>query len=177
MTLGMSAVMEIIGSFVDEQLCVRGISDLREAQVHDFRVFYPFPSHHIEHAMGKPKSKVRLFVLIGGITGILTALAITIGTSWEWNLVAGGKPIISWPPFIIICFELMILFGGISAVTSFLINAGLPAFESKSGYQSRFSEDRFGVVVSCDEADSARIENIESILRNAGAEEVLREAA
>ena len=91
--------------------------------------------------------------------------------------VVGGKPLVSWPPFIIICFELMVLTGGILAVVSFLINAGLPAFESKSGYSSRFSEDRFGLVVKCDEADSARIENIESMLRNAGAEEVLREAA
>ena len=169
--------MEIVGSFADEHLCVRGIKELHQAQVHDFRVFYPFPSHAIEHAMGKPKSRVRAVVLTGGIIGVLTGLAVTIGTSWEWNLVAGGKPIISWPPFIIICFELMILFGGISALVSFLINAGLPAFDSKRGYNSRFSEDRFGVVVNCDEADSARIENIESILRNAGAEEVLREAA
>jgi hypothetical protein len=173
----MSGAMEIIGSFADEQLCARGISDLRAAQVKDFHVFSPIPSYHIEHAMGKPKSRVRLFVLIGGITGILSALAITIGTSWEWNLVAGGKPIVSWPPFIIICFELMILFGGLSAVTSFLVNAGLPAFASSRGYNSRFGEDRFGVVVKCDETDGAGLEKIESILRNAGAEEVLREAA
>lgn len=173
----MSASTEIIGSFTDDQLCARGISDLRAAQVKDFHVFSPIPSHHIEHAMGKPKSKVRLFVLIGGITGILTALAITIGTSMEWNLVAGGKPIISWPPFIIICFELMILFGGLSSVTSFLVNAGLPAFDSASGFQSRFGEDRFGVVVECDKADDAALEKIELILRNAGAEEVSREAA
>lgn len=169
--------MQIVGSFADEHLCVRGIEDLHQAQVRDFRVFYPFPSHAIEHAMHKPTSRVRALVLTGGILGVLTGLAVTIGTSWEWNLVAGGKPIISWPPFIIICFELMVLFGGIFALVSFFINAGLPAFESKRGYNSRFSEDRFGVVVSCDEADSARIENIESILRNAGAEEVLREAA
>ncbi|MGC1676979.1 MAG: DUF3341 domain-containing protein [Candidatus Binataceae bacterium] len=169
--------MDIVGSFPDEHLCVRGIEDLHQAQVRDFHVFYPFPSHAIEHAMGKPKSRVRAVVLAGGIIGVLTGLAVTIGTSWEWNLVVGGKPIVSWPPFIIICFELMILTGGILAVVSFLINAGLPAFESKSGYSSRFSEDRFGLVVKCDESDSARIENIESILRNAGAEEVLREAA
>ncbi|MHB8381271.1 MAG: DUF3341 domain-containing protein [Acidobacteriaceae bacterium] len=173
----MSASIEIIGSFADEHLCARGIVDLREAAVKDFHVFSPIPSHRIEHAMDKPKSWVRLFVLIGGITGVITALALTIGTSWEWNLVSGGKPIISWPPFIIICFELMILLGGISAVTAFIAFAGLPMFESASGYNSRFGEDRFGVVVKCDAADGAQLDKVESILRNAGAEEVLREAA
>lgn len=173
----MGAAMDIIGSFADEHLCVRGIVDLHQAQVNDFHVFYPFPSEHIQRVMHKPKSKVRALVLTGGILGVATGLAVTIGTSWEWNLVTGGKPIISWPPFIIICFELMVLLGGISAVISFLINAGLPSFEGATGYSARFSEDRFGVVVKCDEADSAGIEKIESILRNAGAEEVLREAA
>ena len=86
----------------------------------------------------------------------------------------GGKPVVSVPPFIIICFELMILFGGISAVLGFLFFARLPALEPAPRYSSRFSEDRFGLVVRCDDADAARAE---SILNEAGAEEVLREAA
>ncbi len=117
---------------------------------------------------------MRAFVLTGGILGIVTAIALTVGTSWEWNLVVGGKPIVSWPPFIIIMFELMVLFGGISAVLSFLLNARVPAFEIETGYSSRFSEDRFGVAVRCDEAQSGQVE---SILNESGAEEIVREAA
>ncbi len=170
----MNESVEIVGSFADEQACAHCIEKLRELRALAVRVFSPIPSHHIEHAIGKPKSTVRAFVLSGGILGILTALALTIGTSWEWNLVVGGKPIVSWPPFIIIMFELMILFGGISAVLSFLFNARVPAFEIEKGYSSRFSEDRFGIVVRCAEGESARVE---SILKDAGAEEVVREAA
>jgi len=170
----MNGSVEIVGSFSDEQACARCIAMLRGLGPLAVRVFSPIPSHHIEHAIGKPKSTVRAFVLTGGILGILTALAITIGTSWEWNLVVGGKPIVSWPPFIVIIFELMILFGGISAVLSFLFNARVPAFEIEKGYSSRFSEDRFGIVVRCADGESARVE---SILKDAGAEEVVREAA
>jgi hypothetical protein len=171
---GMSGTMEIVGSFTDEQQCAHCIEKLRGLKAISVRVFSPIPSHHIEHAIGKPKSPVRAFVLAGGITGVLTAMALTIGTSWEWNLVVGGKPIVSWPPFIIIMFELMVLFGGISAVLSFLFNARVPAFEIKRGYSSRFSEDRFGIVVRCEETEGAKME---SILKDAGAEEVAREAA
>jgi Alternative complex III, ActD subunit len=170
----MSDAVEIVGAFAEEHGCVQGIGALRAASITDFRVFAPIPSPHILEAIGRRKSRVRLFVLIGGITGVLTGLAITIGTSMEWNLVAGGKPIISWPPFIIICFELMILFGGISAVLSFLGNARVPAFESARGYSSRFGDDRFGIAVRCGEPDAARVE---SLLKQAGAEEVAREAA
>ena len=171
---GMSAPVEIIASFADEHACAECIVKLRQAKPSLMRVFSPIPSHHLEHAIGKPKSRVRAVVLAGGITGVISALALTIGTSWEWNLVVGGKPIVSWPPFIIICFELMVLFGGISAVLSFLFNARVPAFEIAEGYSSRFSQDRFGILVRCEEADSARIE---SILKDSGAEEVAREAA
>ena len=104
---------------------------------------------------------------------VLTAIALTVGTSWEWNLNTGGRPIASIPPYIIIMFELMILIGGLSGVTGFFLHSRLPAFESEGGYRSRFGADRFGLVVRCDDGDAARLE---SLLRDAGADEIVREA-
>ncbi len=170
----MSGPIEIRGSFPNEERCVQAIEALRAAGLADFRVFAPIPSEKITEAIGRPRSPVRAWVLAGGIIGILTGIAITVGTSLEWNLNTGGKPVVSIPPFIIICFELMILVGGISAVLGFLFNARMPALDAISGYAPQFSEDRFGIVVRCDESDAGRVE---SILRDAGADEVLREAA
>jgi hypothetical protein len=170
----MSESVEIIGAFTDDGHCAHGIRALRAANLKNLRAFAPFPSHLIEDAFERPKSRVRAFVLAGGIAGVITGLAVTIGTSMEWNLVTGGKPIVSWPPFIIICFELMVLFGGLSALFGFMFNAEVPALETAPGYTSRFSEDRFGIVVRCEEADATRVE---TILKDAGAEEVVREAA
>ena len=162
----------ITSSFVDETRCAQAIEELRAAKVGDFNTFSPIPSHKIEHAIGKPKSPVRWIVLLGGISGILTGLAITIGTTYEWRLNAGGKPLLSWPPFIIICFELMVLLGGIFGFTGVLGLSGIPATEIAPGYHGRFGEDRFGIVVLCDEQEAARVE---SILKESGAEEVARE--
>jgi hypothetical protein len=169
----MNDAANIIGSFADERACARCIERLRQMKTIAVRVFSPIPSHEIDHAIGKPKSPVRAVVLAGGILGVLTAMAITIGTSWEWNLVVGGKPIVSWPPFIIIMFELMVLFGGISAVLSFMVGARVPDFDPDPEFSSRFSEDRFGIVARCTESE---LSVVESILREAGAEEVVREA-
>jgi hypothetical protein len=162
----------IISSFADETRCAQAIEELRAAKVGDFNTFSPIPSHKIEHAIGKSKSPVRWIVLMGGISGILTGLAITIGTTYEWRLNAGGKPLLSWPPFIIICFELMVLLGGIFGFTGVLGLSGIPATEAATGYHGRFGEDRFGIVVLCDEQEAVRIE---SMLKEAGAEEVARE--
>jgi hypothetical protein len=166
------STIAIISSFADETRCARAIEELRAAKVGDFNTFSPIPSHKIEHAIGKSKSPVRWIVLTGGISGVLTGLAVTIGTTYEWRLNAGGKPLLSWPPFIIICFELMVLLGGIFGFLGVLGLSGIPATEIAPGYDGRFGEDRFGIVVRCDEAEAARVE---TMMKESGAEEVARE--
>jgi len=171
----MNGEVELVGAFAftDEERLVHCIEQLQAAHA-QFRVFSPIPSEHINKAIYQRSSFVRWFVLLGGITGIITAFVMTIGTSLEWNLVTGGKPIASIPPYMIIGFELMVLFGGISALISWILLANLPTFEPLSGYRSRFSSDEFGLVVRCGEGDAPRFE---SMLREAGAQEITREAA
>lgn len=168
----MNPQIELVASFTDEEFCIHGVQALKHAGIEGFRVFSPIPSEHLTHAIGRGKSPVRAGVLAGGITGVLAGLAVTIGTAMEWNLVAGGRPIISMPPYIIIMFELMVLFGGLMAIMGFLFRARLPQVDPVPGYDTRFSADRFGIAVDCPEADSARIE---SILREAGAEDVVHD--
>lgn len=165
-------MIEIISSFADETQTAHAIEELRTAQIKNFTAFSPIPSHKIEHAIGRKKSPVRWIVLFGGISGVLTGLAITIGTTYEWNLNAGGKPLLSWPPFIVICFELMVLLGGIFGFLGVLGLARVPSFDSEPGYDGRFGEDRFGVVIRCDETVAAQIE---SMMRESGADEIVRE--
>ncbi|HUA32810.1 MAG TPA: DUF3341 domain-containing protein [Candidatus Binataceae bacterium] len=170
----MSNAVVIVGSFAEEEQCAHAIEELRAANISQFRTFSPFPSHIVAHAIGKPKSRARWVSLTGGISGVLTGLAITIGTSYEWHLNAGGKPLISWPPFIVICFELMILFGGIFGFLGFLGFSGVPALEPAEGFKDRFTGDAFGLAVHCDEENRSLIEGL---MRTAGAEEVTSEAA
>lgn len=164
----------MIASFTDDERCADAIKAIRANALGDFETFAPIPSHRIQHAIGLSKSPVRWVVLAGAIAGVLTGLAVTIGTTYEWRLNAGGKPLLSWPPFIIICFELMILFGGISGFFGVLAFAGIPASGPEPHFNSRFAGDRFGIVVRCDESDASRAE---SILREHGADEVTREPA
>jgi hypothetical protein len=166
------STVAIIGAFGDEDQCADAVHELHAAKLGELHTFSPFPSHKIEHAFARPKSRARWATFTGGITGVLTGLAITIGTTMEWNLNAGGKPILSWPPFIVICFELMILLGGIFGFFGFFAFAGVPALEPAEGYRERFGSDQFGVVVRCDEAQGSRVE---AMLREAGADEVTSE--
>ncbi len=170
----MSDPVRILGVFTDEEECAEGIESLRRAGYSKLEVFSPIPSDRVLEALALKKSPVRVFVLVGGILGALSGFALTIGTSLTWPHVAGGKPIISITPYIVIAYELMILLGGLSGIAAFLLFGRLPAAESKIGYSERFSGDRFGVWVTCGPDQTGRAE---SLLRNSGAEEVERETA
>jgi hypothetical protein len=173
---GSMSDVAVISTFDSDEECAQGILALHDARIHEFRAFFPFPSEKImeavDHVRAWGRSPVRYWQLFGGITGVLTAIAITFGTSWEWNLIAGGRPIISVPPYIIIMFELLILIGGLSGLTGFFVHNRMPVFDPFPGYRSRFSEDKFGLVVQCEESAATRVE---SVLRDAGAEDITRE--
>lgn len=170
--------MELVGTFLSDEACAEAIEALHRAHVKEFRAFSPFLSERIneasEEALGAGRSRVRLFVLFGGLTGLTTAVLLEMGTSLEWNLNAGGRAITNIPPYVPIFFELSILLGALSGVAGFFIMNRMPVWEPDPAYRTRFSADRFGLVVRCDEGDAGRIEQL---MREAGAEQVVREAA
>jgi len=120
----------------------------------------------------RPVSKVRLFPLLGGLTGLASGWILTAWTSLKWGLIVGGKPAIGLPvspPFVVIMFELMILFGGIATLIGLVTLGRLPQFRPSAAYDPRFTRDRFGVAVHC---AAERAASVREILRQAGTEEI-----
>ncbi len=166
----MSEELVVSGIFADEAGCVEAITALRRVGAGRPRVFSPFASEAIARALGARRSPVRRWILLGGITGCASGFALTIGLSTEYPHMTAGMPIVSIPPFVIIAFELTILFGALSGVVGFLIHGGFPDLTPMPGYDARFTNDRFGVAVRCPAADGPRIG---AVLRASGAMEVI----
>ena len=167
----MISSQDVVGVFAHVDATVRAIEALRRNGLSDFTVYTPVPVEEIEEAVehGRPLSRVRLFTLIGGLTGTATGFFLTIWSSLKWNLVVGGKPIVSIPPFVVIAFELTILFGGLCTLLGLLVLGRLPKLRPSPAYDPRFSVDRFGIAVRC--TGSAN-EVARQCLREAGAQEV-----
>jgi hypothetical protein len=161
----------VVGVFAHVDTTVAALEELRAKGYHDLEVYTPAPIHEIEDVMerDRPVSRVRLFTLIGGLTGTASGFILTIWSAMQWGLVTGGKPIASIPPFVVIAFELTILFGGLSTVLGMALLGRLPRFRQSPAYDPRFSNDRFGVAVRC---APGRGPSVSEILRRAGAEEV-----
>ena len=138
----------ILASFEYLDSTVEAIEGLRKAGLRDIVVYAPVPEHDLEHAMGYGQSPVRVFTLVGGLTGAATGFALPIFTAMDWPLVVGGQPIVSIPPFVVISFELAVLFGALATVIGLFINARLPSREPMVVYDPEFSAGRFGVQVT-----------------------------
>lgn len=167
------ASASVLGIFAHVDTTLQAIRDLRAKGFSDLTVYTPVPVEEIEEEVEKvrPLSKVRLFTMVGGLTGTTTAFFLTIWSSLKWSLITGGKHPVSIPPFIIIAFELTILFGGLATLLAILVLGRLPKVRPSLTYDPRFTVDRFGVAVACP-ADKA--ETVKSVLSAAGAEEVRR---
>jgi len=161
----------VVGVFAHVDTTVSAIRELRAQGFHDFTVYSPVPVEEVQDEVERPKplSRVRLFTLIGGLTGTSSGFALTIWSALQWNLVTGGKPIVSIPPFIIIAFELTILLGGLATLVALLVLGRLPRYRPSPTYDPRFTVDRFGIAITCPPARAAALAQL---LRGSGAEEV-----
>ncbi|HZB27219.1 MAG TPA: DUF3341 domain-containing protein [Gemmatimonadales bacterium] len=163
----------ILASFVHIDAAVDAVRALRARGHRNLVVYSPAPNHELEEALNHRVSPVRLFTLIGGLTGGAAGFAMTIWMSYDWPVLVGGKPIASIPPYVVIAFELTILLGALSTVTAVGLFSVLMGKRGVA-YDPRFSDDQIGIFVP---AGSDQVGPVENLLRSAGAVEVRHEAA
>jgi hypothetical protein len=158
-----------LGVFDALDATTRSIERLRAAGFRGLTVYSPMPSHDIEHALNMGQSPVRIYTIVGALTGTASGFALATWTSLDWPLMTGGKPIIALPAFVIIAFELTILFGAISTLLGLFINMRLPNRNIMQVYDARFTNDHFGVLI---EPPSGREADVRDIMSESGALEI-----
>jgi len=114
----------------------------KKIYAHGFKkwdVYSPFPIHGMDHAMGFKRSRVSLFSLIGGFTGLTTAFVLIYYTSaLNYPLIVQGKPYFALEPSLPIFFELTILMTAFGTILGLLLLTLLPRL-----HHPVFNWDRF----------------------------------
>ncbi|MDQ3621309.1 MAG: DUF3341 domain-containing protein [Verrucomicrobiota bacterium] len=125
---------------------LKAAEQVRDAGFQKWDVHTPFPVHGMDKAMGLGKSWLSAVVLIGGLTGLLTATLLTFVPSWGiYPVIVHGKPV-DWrtsPAFVPIFFELTVLFSAFAAVFALLAMNQLPRW-----YHPVFNWERFKKVTN-----------------------------
>jgi hypothetical protein len=163
----------VMASFIHVDAAADAIRALRAQGHRNLVVYSAAPNHEIEEALDHSVSPVRLFTLIGGLTGCAAGFGMTLWMSFDWPTLVGGKPIGSIPPYVVIAFELTILLGALSTVTAMILFSVLMG-KRGIAYDPRYSDDLIGIFVP---AKGDQQGAVEQLLRSAGAVEVRHEAA
>jgi molybdopterin-containing oxidoreductase family membrane subunit len=161
--------LAILGTFAFEEDFLAAAKNLKSSGFDDISLLSPLPLEEAQEVLGLGKSPVRHYSLAGAIIGALSGFAMAVGTALVFILPTGGRAVITLPPFLIITYEMTILFGVLFTLIGFHFVSGLPAWRDRP-YVSSAGTDKFVVVV--EGADGEQANRAETIIRDAGAEDI-----
>jgi len=161
--------MAIVATFAYEEDFIAAAKDLKSSGFDDISLLSPLPLEEAQEVLGLGKSPVRRFSLAGAIIGAASGFAMCVATAFVFILPTGGRAIIAIPPYMIITYEMTILFGVLFTLFGFHVVSGLPAWRDKP-YLKSANVDRFVVVV--DGTEGEQTARAEAIIRGAGADEI-----
>jgi len=120
------SVYGLMARFGTPEEVVEATRRAREAGYKKMEAYSPFPIEELADILDF-KPKIQYLVFIGGVLGALTGFALQYYASViAYPLIIGGRPFNSWPAFIVVEFELTILFAGLTAVFGMLALNGFP---------------------------------------------------
>lgn len=161
--------MAIIASFAYEEDFLAAARNLKSSGFDNISLLSPIPLEEAQEVLGLGKSPVRRFSLAGALIGAASGFAMAVATALVFILPTGGRAIITVPPYLVITYEMTILFGVLFTLLGFHFVSGLPAWRDKP-YMEAANIDRFVVVVEGTAGEQAA--QAEAIIRGAGAEEI-----
>ncbi|MEN6452027.1 MAG: DUF3341 domain-containing protein [Thermoguttaceae bacterium] len=158
----MKAKPTIFGLMVEFLTAEEVLDATRRARQMGYRqmdAYTPYPVEGLAIELGMRKSRVPFVVLMGGLAGAAGGFFMQYySMAVRYPLNVGGRPYNSWPVFIPITFELLILVGAFAAFLGMMFLNGLPRPHHPVFNVPQFarsSQDRFFL---CIEATDARFD-------------------
>ena len=168
-------VYGLLAEFDSATAIVNAARQTRLAGYTKIDTFTPFPIHELDAALKLPRTRLPWLVMGGGIAGMATGFALQYWASViAYPLNIGGRPMASWPAFIIPSYELTILFAALTAVGGMIALNGLPmpyhpVFNVPAF--ARASQDKFFLAIEASDPKFDRTRTFE-FLKSLGATEI-----
>jgi hypothetical protein len=147
---------------------IEAVEVIRAAEVQLIDICSPISLPELEELLPRRPSPVRWFTLAGCVSGAAFGFWLQIYSVLSWPIPVGGKPIVSLSAFVVIAFELAILFGALATFAGFLISSRLPRFD-RSAYHPGCSQNEFALILRHRSSETA---NVEDLLRKTRARDV-----
>jgi len=121
------AIYGYLAEFDHPDKMVEAAKKATEAGYTKMDCFSPYPVGEAADAMNFPKSEMGPVMFIGGITGATAGffMQYLLG-AYEYPLNIGGRPFLSWPSFVPITFEMLVLTASLCGLFGLIAICGLP---------------------------------------------------
>lgn len=159
---------DLVVVFSDPDAAAGALRGLNAAGVPGARVVSPapYPAVHLTGQPG-PWRWLGTIALVGGLTGLGSATALQVMTSRSLNIIVGGKPIVAWPAFGVVMFELTMLFAGIFNFSALVLLSALARRRVSARARGQVDTERIVVVVPGAEAGGSRQALVRAALKDA----------
>jgi hypothetical protein len=165
----------LLAEFDDAGALVAAARRVREEGYRRVDAYTPMPVEGLADALSVPPSPLPAIVLGGGLLGGLGAFGMQVyASAVDYPLNVGGRPLNSWPSFVVITFEVTVLAAALAAVLGMLALNRLPRPYHPVFNVPRFalaSRNRFFLLI---EAKDPRFDPdaTRGLLRELGAKEI-----
>jgi hypothetical protein len=141
----------VMATFEGPDELLSAAAKVRDAGFRHFDVHTPYPVHGMDQAMGLGRSRLGWIVLASGLAGAAAGMWLQWYTQVvNYPLITGGKPYFMWQSFLVVTFEVMVLFAAFGALIGMLALNGLPQWYHpalKSDPFLRASDDGFFMII------------------------------
>jgi hypothetical protein len=132
----------------DDDVLLKAVREVREADHHIEEVFTPFPVHGLEKAMGIANTRIAITAFIYGLIGLGFAVwMMNYMMIEDWPRNIGGKPSFSYaenmPAFVPIMFELTVFFSAHLMVITFYLRSKIGPFVKAQNPDPRTTDNMF----------------------------------
>jgi len=142
----------VLGIFSSPDKLMAGLKRFKGSGFERIEAYSPVKIGEMGRIMGMPHGPVRYWSLTGALLGCTGGFALAIGTAGVNDLIVGAKGPLSILPYCVIAFEGTVLLGAIFTLLGLIFHARLGRLNAiPEVYDRRFSRDRFGLLVACDE--------------------------
>ena len=150
-----TGIYGILVEFETPDQLLTAAEKVSEAGYKKVDAYSPFAVLGVDEALGA-KTLLPWLIFGGGLTGGLTGFGMQVVANLHYQINIDGKPLISWPSFMPITFELTVLFSAATAVFGMLLLNGLPKpynpLFNAEGFE-RASQDRFFLCVEASDPE------------------------
>jgi len=170
----------LVAEFSDADRLISAAIRLKQEGHQLLDAFTPFRLPELDSILAMKPNRVRLAMLLGGLAIAAFAYLLQWYSSViDYPLNTGGRPLHSWPVFLLVPFEVGMLAAALSGFVAFLWNCRLPClyhpvFDTSN--IDRATQDRF-FLLAAETGDQERSASLREALKSLGALTVVEEGS